>query len=203
MEGKTKICTQCGAEKPLDQFSRQKLGKLGRTAACKPCRNPWAAKWRATNPEKLAAYMVATKERRAAYYLDNRDKILARRAARYAADPQKYIQQTIEWQRANRERHGKYVKAWQRANPEKCKAIDARRRARLLAATIEPFSYEAILWRDGHRCHICGGDVEPGTHHFDHVVPLARGGEHSYDNVRVAHAGCNQRKNAKLLEELS
>jgi len=35
----TKTCSKCGAEKPLDQFYRHKLGKFGRKAECKECEN--------------------------------------------------------------------------------------------------------------------------------------------------------------------
>ena len=37
----------------------------------------------------------------------------------------------------------------------------------------------------------------------DHVIPLARGGTHSNDNIRPAHAKCNLRKSSKLLEDLT
>lgn len=36
---------------------------------------------------------------------------------------------------------------------------------------------------------------------IDHVIPLSRGGEHVWDNVRPAHAHCNYKKADKLLEE--
>jgi 5-methylcytosine-specific restriction endonuclease McrA len=32
--------------------------------------------------------------------------------------------------------------------------------------------------------------------HIDHVIPLARGGEHSYANAQAAHGPCNMRKGA-------
>lgn len=37
-----------------------------------------------------------------------------------------------------------------------------------------------------------------GPFTLDHVVPLARGGEHSYRNVKLAHPLCNSRKGAKV-----
>jgi 5-methylcytosine-specific restriction endonuclease McrA len=33
---------------------------------------------------------------------------------------------------------------------------------------------------------------------MDHVVPLARGGDHLYSNVAVSHPLCNRRKGAKV-----
>jgi 5-methylcytosine-specific restriction endonuclease McrA len=57
------------------------------------------------------------------------------------------------------------------------------------------------------RCHICGAltlKQMRGTTHLlapeiDHVVPLARGGEHTYANTACAHRRCNQAKGARLL----
>lgn len=39
------------------------------------------------------------------------------------------------------------------------------------------------------------GDLYPS---IDHVIPLAKGGLHSWDNVRLAHRRCNWEKSAKL-----
>lgn len=31
----------------------------------------------------------------------------------------------------------------------------------------------------------------------DHIVPISRGGSHTYDNLQAAHANCNRKKWAK------
>lgn len=51
----------------------------------------------------------------------------------------------------------------------------------------------AVYARDKGRCGICGITVY-GDFHIDHVIPLSKGGEHSYANVQVAHPKCNQEK---------
>jgi 5-methylcytosine-specific restriction endonuclease McrA len=33
--------------------------------------------------------------------------------------------------------------------------------------------------------------------HVDHIVPISKGGPHSYLNVQLAHAKCNRTKGAK------
>lgn len=103
----------------------------------------------------------------------------------------------------NRERALAHARRWQAANPEKVREIDQRRSARLRGAKVDVVSFEAILERDGLICHICSGEVDPLDVHFDHVIPLSRGGAHSEDNIKVAHSFCNLSKGAKLLEELS
>lgn len=51
-------------------------------------------------------------------------------------------------------------------------------------------------------CHICRRVVSQGELHFDHIVPLSRGGPHSADNIAVTHARCNLSKGTKLLCEM-
>ena len=64
-----------------------------------------------------------------------------------------------------------------------------------------------IAERDGWICHLCTGSVSPHLwgHHsnpdapvIDHVIPVARGGDDTFENVRLAHRVCNARKGAKV-----
>lgn len=46
-------------------------------------------------------------------------------------------------------------------------------------------------------CGICGQHVDVETMHVDHIVPIARGGEHSYTNTQAAHPSCNRVKGVR------
>jgi len=60
-------------------------------------------------------------------------------------------------------------------------------------------SRKNILRRDGHRCMYCGrGDV-PLT--VDHVLPISRGGDESWENLVTACVSCNNRKGDRTPEE--
>lgn len=59
-----------------------------------------------------------------------------------------------------------------------------------------------VLEMDDGICGICGEDVDPERFDIDHVIPLSKGGEHSYANVQVAHRSCNSRKAASMPGEL-
>ena len=76
----------------------------------------------------------------------------------------------------------------------------ARRRARLASVltTLTAAEWEAILEAAGHACIYCGSH-EPPT--MDHLTPLARGGEHTAENVAPACLPCNQSKGAKVVAE--
>jgi 5-methylcytosine-specific restriction endonuclease McrA len=80
------------------------------------------------------------------------------------------------------------------ANREK----NRRRRARLAGLIVTPVEYAAILQREGMICHLCKGEISSlDDLDFDHVVPLARGGEHVASNLAPSHSHCNRSKGAR------
>lgn len=109
-----------------------------------------------------------------AYYQRNRDKILAKGRQR---DRSAYARQT-------------YLN-----NKELYKAHAKLRKARLRGATIGEPIYRSVVWeRDGGVCGICFTEADPRQWHLDHIVPLSKGGQHTYANVQVAHPSCNLSK---------
>ncbi|MFI0162596.1 HNH endonuclease [Streptomyces albidoflavus] len=80
-------------------------------------------------------------------------------------------------------------------------SYSARMRKLGLKATVERIDPLAIYRRDGWICQICHSLVDPSRAWpdmwcatIDHHVPLSAGGEHTLDNVRLAHWICNLRK---------
>ncbi len=55
-----------------------------------------------------------------------------------------------------------------------------------------------LFLRDQFMCQYCGGK---GDLTFDHVVPRARGGVTSWENVVAACSPCNLRKGSKMLQQ--
>lgn len=69
----------------------------------------------------------------------------------------------------------------------------------------EVVCYASVLERDGWICQICKHPIDRALSHphrmsasIDHVIPLSRGGVHTYSNVQAAHYSCNSRKNATM-----
>jgi 5-methylcytosine-specific restriction endonuclease McrA len=87
---------------------------------------------------------------------------------------------------------------WRREHPGYQAATSARWRARAKATTIEPVDYAVVRGRANGICGICL-EVLAAPIEIDHIIPLARGGTHTYDNLQAAHATCNRRKSARLL----
>lgn len=84
----------------------------------------------------------------------------------------------------------------------------AVRRARMAgSATIEVIDPLAVLSRDKWKCHMCGkstpkrlrGTIEDNAPEMDHIIPLAKGGSHTWDNVACACRKCNQDKGDQII----
>jgi hypothetical protein len=52
----------------------------------------------------------------------------------------------------------------------------------------------AVTVRDGGRCRRCGSAEEL---HFDHVIPVSRGGANTVANIQLLCAPCNRTKGAR------
>lgn len=56
---------------------------------------------------------------------------------------------------------------------------------------IPPVNRREVLRRDHYTCQYCGSSKHLT---LDHVIPLSKGGQHTWDNVVTACEQCNQRK---------
>ena len=50
-------------------------------------------------------------------------------------------------------------------------------------------------------CYLCLKSIEFGKDCLEHKVPLSRGGTSLYENLGIAHRGCNSRKGRRTEEE--
>lgn len=69
-------------------------------------------------------------------------------------------------------------------------------RAKQLGARTEPIIPRRVFERDGFRCQICGRKTRGVVPQLraptvDHIVPLSKGGSHTYDNLQCACYRCN------------
>lgn len=179
------ICAICGG--PLDT-----LGVLhalaGRGRRCTTCREAQAAEarlraqaWRANNRDQHQEY--------------------ARNWNQENPDRRRIIEER-RYENRDRVSENARTAAYKRAHPAQRRESEGRRRAQKLKTQIGPVNLNAILQQYGLWCHICGKEISPADLHFDHVVPLSRGGAHVEKNIKPAHSACNYWKNDRLMEEL-
>ena len=82
-----------------------------------------------------------------------------------------------------------------------------KRGRRLREQWVEDVDPLVMAERDGWICHICSEDIDPALKYpnyyslsIDHVIPLAKGGSHGYDNCSSSHWICNVMKADRLDE---
>src|SRR2546430_6415501 len=63
------------------------------------------------------------------------------------------------------------------------------------------FSRINIFTRDRFRCQYCRRKFHTEDLTFDHVIPIAKGGNKTWENIVTACWGCNNRKSGRLPEE--
>jgi 5-methylcytosine-specific restriction endonuclease McrA len=84
-------------------------------------------------------------------------------------------------------------------------------KAKKRSLTIESVNPFKVFERDGWRCHLCGcktpkekrGTYHPKAPELDHIVPLSKGGEHSYRNTACACRACNAAKSDRIIGQPS
>jgi len=142
--------------------------------------NEWNRRWREANKEQMKAIVKR-------WYLAHPDRVRENRR---------------RWYLENKERWLENARNLPKKEPEKWKLIWAEkrgvRRARKAGSDIGRVELRRILNIHGYICHICKAPVAPWDIHFDHVIPLSKGGSHTEENIRPAHADCNLRKQDKI-----
>ena len=164
-------CNKCGEVKPLDQFYKDRPD-------CKQCKRLQGKAYRQANKDKIAAYCLQNREKRAAnsaaYHKANKVKILARKA--------------------------EYLKLHYRANKSKYVGYAAKRHAAKLKATPEWADSKCIqsYYDVANFFNEINGYIK---YHVDHVVPLQGknvSGLHVHQNLRVVLASENLGKSNKF-----
>lgn len=189
-----KRCTKCDEEKPTDAFPPRKDHSAdGLHTECRECRrryhreyararrkaDPEAAReaeraWRERNPEADRARQVRYRQRHAA-------KLRANRKAFREAHPERV-----------REAYDK----WRASHIEQERLRLATRRA--LTGEADAALRDFIRELRESPCAYCGAT---DNIHIDHVIPLARGGTHTPENLAPACGSCNSSKGTKPVDE--
>jgi len=171
----------------------------------------YKAQWWQTNLDR-------NHEKQRARYQKNKDVISAKAKHQYAADPTRAKDNAKAYRAANPTKAKAAVKAWGLANPtrlaamklewqradyrlhpERYKEIQGRRKAQKQNSQVEKVDLKKILRNANGLCGICKEPLDLFGIDFDHIVPLARGGTHTTDNIQATHSHCNRAKGAKVI----
>ena len=95
-------------------------------------------------------------------------------------------------------------KNWREMNKDKILQRDMRRRAIKKGATVNLGHImewmKTIKSKKKFKCYYCDSVFPISSIHFDHIVPLSKGGPHSVENLCTSCAPCNLSKKAKMVE---
>ena len=144
--------------------------------------------------ERNRCYQAAYRER-------HRDEINARKKERYYAHAQEICAKNAEYREKNYERRLEIERDSRSKNKEKWRpAKNARQSIRNRV-----FSEKQYLILDkelrkiySSPCFNCGSTENQS---LDHLIPLSRGGTHSYGNIITLCLPCNMSKHARTITE--
>lgn len=184
-----KICSLCKVNKPYSEFRPKKNYKNG-YCWCRPCERQKYREYYQQNPETC-------RERAKTYVQNNQEKVSTRRRKYRESHKETLSVRRKEYYLRNKEQENRKHKEWFAGHPEKRREYEAARRILINVSGRERLDYALIKVRDVN-CYLCH-EPNGSTLEFDHVLPLSRGGRHSYDNVRAVHPFCNRSKKDKVI----
>ena len=114
-----------------------------------------------------------------------------------------------EFQRRHYEENRVELSEYCRKKLLKWRARNHKRRALQRESEVEPIDLN-LVWDDSFGiCFLCGTPMDrqytypdPRLPSLEHIIPLSRGGTHTYDNLTYTHLQCNNRKLTSLVEEM-
>jgi len=178
-EDGTRTCSQCEKRLPINEFHKDKNASGGRRAKCKKCRISNVKTW----------------------YSDNRERQSTREKNRRQANPEKYAEK--EALRYEKDKDKRLLLATEHSHLRKARKKKVR--------TERGISKLSLKKKFGTKCYYCGIEMDFSTGSgrkfnrsmatIEHLIPLAKGGEHTFENTVLACRHCNISKNAKTEEE--
>lgn len=160
-----KACGCCKEIKTLADFQKGQR-------RCRECQNAKVSEHDAANPD-------LKKLRTSKHYQANKSKRAEARKRHRAENP--------DWWRKWERRYNKTEKG----NAVR-RSVTHKRRSATRAGTVTSDQMVEIKKNAKGRCHYCGCKTSRLT--FDHIIPLAKGGTHSADNLVMACGPCNSSK---------
>ena len=196
----TRCCRCCQIEKPLSDFRKSCYEQDGYEITCKACialARTATDRPLYTGPTLVCRHCETAKPREA-FSDDSRNKYTGKQdwckacAKRYKGP----------WRKENAEEIRQYNHEYDAIHKEEKSARSSKRRAILAGAKrVETVTVKAVYQRDKGICQICHERVppklrppHPESASRDHVIPVSKGGDHSFQNIVLAHLKCNVEK---------
>ena len=152
--------------------------------------------WQRKNWAHRQAYMKR-------YQQENAQRLKAKKHQNYLENKATILAKTRAYTKAHPEVVRKSRRRFCKRHPAVILARAAQRRALKRYAAL---NHRALLaWMESVRskktatCYYCDRTVSIADVHFDHIVPISKGGQHTPENLCVSCATCNHSKGSKLI----
>lgn len=203
---KSKTCKKCKQIKSVKEYNKAKDNKDGLAGSCKACVAKYDKQRYEANKETLRAkarekyYERADKQavRHAIWYQENKEPIAERRRIRRLENIDKYLKQERDSYQRNKEQKRAYSREYTKKTLDKSRERNQRRRARIAAASDYKVTAKELRKIANSSCAFCG-TMSPSD--VDHIIPLARGGNHGIGNLQPLCDNCNSTKYNKTIME--
>ena len=119
------------------------------------------------------------------------------RAEYYAGHKDRELAQGKAWREQNADHHVALLRKWKQNNRHVHRSHASARRARKADNGVFTVSSRDNRRLTTEPCYHCGAPAE----HIDHIVPIARGGNHGIGNLAPMCAACNLSKGSKTYAE--
>ena len=104
--------------------------------------------------------------------------------------------QTLKGKEASNRDQQIFLRRYPFATASRCSLWRARKKK----TETEKIDHATVIAKANGLCQICDKPFNSEKPQIDHIIPLSKGGTHTYDNVQATHARCNRIKWAHLLE---
>ena len=175
----TRTCSHCSQRLPISEFHKDKNATDGLRSKCKKCRVGIVMEW----------------------YDENRERQAKKESVRRKSNPEKYAEK--EAKRYEKDKDKRLLLAVEHSHLRKARKKNTK--------TERGITKLSLKKKFGTKCHYCGIEMDFSTGSgrkfnksmatIEHLIPLARGGEHTWENTVLACRHCNISKNAKTIEE--
>lgn len=211
----TKICTNCGIEKDVDEFNKHCRHKDGLQSQCKECKRKIDKIYRDNHKEENKKYQIsyclAHKQEKFEYdkkYIqDNYDYILKRNKEYRETHKEEVNKRIKECYDKNRSKYYDTIKKYRKTPRGRLVAAKIGHKRRALSksteCTLTLEQWNKILKDHKNKCASCGEKFtkeNPPTK--DHIVPLSKNGGLTFENVQPLCLSCNCKKSNKLDKNL-
>lgn len=181
-------------EQIAHEKAKRKEWRLNNPEANRRAHDDWCQK----NPDRVKELSRRWRKNNLERYKNNLKRWYSENKERVCLKSRKY-------QKDHRDERRTYHKKWRDKNPDKIKARSQQRDSLKRASSSNLRGIKDFVKRVRSKrfatCYYCEEQTPSKGCHFDHIIPLIKGGPHSAENLCVACPDCNRRKHVKTISE--